>query len=131
MADAGVTHAGGVVVRRGGGESRYLIVRPSSGRDEWVLPKGHISADEAPERAALREVAEEAGVAAEIDGRLGESRFERGGKAARCIYYRMTYLGEVPREETREIAWCSYEEALERLSFGDTRQLLERARAAE
>ena len=64
------THAGGVVAREAGGERRYLLVRAS--RDPgWVLPKGHIERGETPEQAAVREVAEEAGISIEITGLAG------------------------------------------------------------
>jgi 8-oxo-dGTP pyrophosphatase MutT (NUDIX family) len=63
---------------------RCLIVR--QGR-EWVFPKGHIERDEKPEQAALREVREETGIQAAIDGPIGVSRYEfvdhRGGQRNR------------------------------------------------
>lgn len=53
------TGAGGVVLDRSG---RVLILQHASGH--WVFPKGHVEFGETQLQAALREVAEEAGVTA-------------------------------------------------------------------
>src|SRR3977135_1784338 len=56
------TSAGGVVFRREGADTRYLIIRDSY--ENWGFPKGHLQEGEPPERAAVREVGEETGLAA-------------------------------------------------------------------
>ena len=53
--------AGGVVFSRDG---KVLVLGHVDGA--WVFPKGHIEQGETSEAAALREVAEEAGVQAEL-----------------------------------------------------------------
>lgn len=60
---------GGAVVRDG----RLLLVRRASrrGRGNWQVPGGFIEPDETMEQAVVREVAEEAGVKAEVQGVLG------------------------------------------------------------
>mgnify|MGYP001045460143 CR=1 FL=1 len=60
---------GGAVVKDG----RLLMVRRASrrGRGNWQVPGGFIEADETIECAVVREVAEEAGVTAEVKGVLG------------------------------------------------------------
>ena len=60
---------GGAVVHDG----RLLLVRRASrrGRGNWQVPGGFIEPDETIEQAVLREVAEEAGVTAEVEGILG------------------------------------------------------------
>lgn len=45
--------------------------RNRAGRLEWCLPKGHIEAGETPEEAAIREVAEETGIDADIIRPIG------------------------------------------------------------
>jgi ADP-ribose pyrophosphatase YjhB (NUDIX family) len=59
---------GGAVVRDG----RLLLVRRASrrGRGNWQVPGGFIEPDETMEQAVIREVAEEAGVTAEVEGIL-------------------------------------------------------------
>lgn len=53
--------AGGVVVRSENGKLWVALVC-ERGESSLVLPKGHIEAGESPEQAAMREVAEEAGL---------------------------------------------------------------------
>ncbi len=59
---------GGAVVRDG----RLLLVRRASrrGRGNWQIPGGFVEPDETIEEAVVREVAEESGVAAAVDGVL-------------------------------------------------------------
>jgi mutator protein MutT len=60
---------GGAVVRDG----QLLLVRRASrhGRGNWQLPGGFIEPDETIEQAVVREVQEEAGVTAAVQGVLG------------------------------------------------------------
>src|SRR5262245_32439249 len=60
---------GGAVVR---GDKLLFIRRASRhGRGNWQLPGGFIEPDETIEQAVVREVEEEAGVTAEVEGILG------------------------------------------------------------
>jgi ADP-ribose pyrophosphatase YjhB (NUDIX family) len=67
----------GIVVCVGGvvlDEGRILLVRQAQGHTlegQWTIPWGLIDPGETPEAAVLREIEEEAGVAAEIVGLLG------------------------------------------------------------
>ena len=60
---------GGAVVKDG----RLLLVRRASrrGRGNWQIPGGFVERDETMEQAVVREVAEESGVTAEVEGVLG------------------------------------------------------------
>ena len=60
---------GGAVVKAG----RLLLVRRASrrGRGNWQIPGGFVEQDETLEQAVVREVAEESGVTAEVEGVLG------------------------------------------------------------
>jgi len=60
--DAGErTDAGGVVIRREGEQTLVGLVQ-EDGYPDYILPKGRLEPGEAIEEAALREVAEEAGL---------------------------------------------------------------------
>lgn len=67
--------AGGVVFRCGMPQIEYLLVTSNSNPDRWIIPAGHIEQGESPDEAALREVAEEAGVQAIIVADLGSYQY--------------------------------------------------------
>lgn len=56
-----IISAGGVIVRSIDGKPYILLIRDRNYSD-WVLPKGHLEEGETVEEAALREVADEAGL---------------------------------------------------------------------
>ena len=61
----------GAVVRHG---DRVLLVRQSKGHSlegQWTVPWGHLDDGESPASAALREVREEGGIEADVEGLLG------------------------------------------------------------
>jgi 8-oxo-dGTP diphosphatase len=60
--------AGGVVLRRAAEALEVVLVRPAGKADTWCLPKGLVdaAAGETPAAAAVREVREESGFAAEV-----------------------------------------------------------------
>ena len=124
---ASPSHAGGIVFRRTNDDVHYLVVEASTNAAHWVFPKGHIERDEKPEEAALREVREESGVRAAIVSPVEVVEFVGPHGRVTAAYYLMEYLGEEAAQEERRIVWCSYEEALARLTFGDTRTSLAKA----
>ena len=119
------THAGGIVFRGKGDDVAYLVVQARANPAHWLFPKGHIEDGETDEAAAAREVAEEAGVAAEV----GTTTFIHGSETVRTRYFLMRYDGEVEPEESRERRWCGFAEAQSMLSFEDIRRLLTAADA--
>jgi len=124
-----LTHAGGVVRRDDGTEPRFLLVRASRPPYDWVLPKGHIERGETPEQTARREVAEEAGVDAAVDRVIADQSFELRGRMVHVRYFAMRYSGDVAREESREVRWCSLAECEQMLPIEDLRALIRRAAA--
>jgi len=120
------THAGGVVARDAPGRREYLLVRAKRSL-AWVLPKGHVEPGERLEETALREVAEEAGVAAEIVGEAGTTVFQLGPERVSVCYFVMRYRGETPASETRERQWCDLQDAGVRLAYANLREVLDRA----
>jgi 8-oxo-dGTP pyrophosphatase MutT (NUDIX family) len=120
------THAGGVVFRLRPRGREFLVIRASR-RDEWVLPKGHIDPGESPEEAAVREVREEGAVEADIVAPLGELEFGRGTKSARVRVFLMLARRPADTDEERAPLWLPYEDARRKLTFENTRHLLQRA----
>ena len=133
------TSAGGVVFRLCGEAFEVALIRTHEAR--WQLPKGWIEAGETPEQAALREVREEAGVAAEVVGPLERIEY----------WYKSTYEPEPARvhkfvhffllrylsgstddhdDEVTEARWVEIGEADRMLAFRDERRVVGLAREA-
>jgi 8-oxo-dGTP pyrophosphatase MutT (NUDIX family) len=123
-----VDQAGAIVVSIGDdGIPLTLLVTAKRNPDHWVFPKGHIEPGETREMAARREAEEEAGVTGKIIEAAGKTEFEIGKHRYRVHYFVLATKDEGRPEKGRRLKWCSYEEALERLSFDNTRALLQRA----
>lgn len=119
LAPDAATHAAGVVLRWKSGRAEYLRVRASKnwqaefdaglrGRagpaPEWVLPKGHIEPGEAPGRAAVREVLEEAAIWARLRDELTIAP-PRATDGMRIRFFVMEYLGRAPVPKTEKHRW--------------------------
>jgi len=130
-----VTAAGGVVIDHRGGEQRVLVVhRPAY--DDWSLPKGHVEAGEDPREAALREVAEETGVAARIVGELAMTRYRVGQQDKQVHWFLMDRApgsaepqSRAPDAEVDIAAWWDTTVAQQRLTHAADRTLLSSALA--
>jgi 8-oxo-dGTP pyrophosphatase MutT (NUDIX family) len=128
--------AGGVVYRSGddGIEICLAARRTRRGDLAWGLPKGLVERDEEPEDAALREVAEETGLEAEIEQDLGTVRYfyvwegVRIRKQVRFFLMRATG-GDVSKhdDEMEDVRWFPARRAVKRASFRGERELVERA----
>ena len=104
------------------------MVRAKRSPDHWIFPKGHIEERESPKEAAVRELEEEAGVKGSVIAAVGELEFSWKDDDVRVEYFLVKYQRDAPRQEDREIRWCSYARALDLLTFPDTRTLLRQAR---
>ena len=133
--------AGGVVIRRLRGRWVVAAIRPA-GRPAgtWALPKGLIGRGERPEVTAVREVAEETGVEAELVQKLADVRYvytwagERVFKVVSfyLLRYRGGRLGDIPAEHRHEVAettWLPLDEAPKLLAYRGERDVAERALA--
>jgi 8-oxo-dGTP pyrophosphatase MutT (NUDIX family) len=136
--------AGGVVVRRMRGRDWVAVVRPR--RDEgtravWALPKGLVDPGETPLEAAVREVAEETGVRATGDRKLGDVRYvytwegERVFKIVSFFLLRAAggRIGDLPpgmEIEVAEARWAPLADAPALLSYGGERDMARKASEA-
>lgn len=121
-----VREAGGIVVRLKNDSPMFLVVR-SSDNKYWVLPKGHLEPHESTEAAAIREVAEEAGVATTPIAYVGRTTFTHNSRRVTVEYQLLRFDTNTNAGERRETRWCTYDEALELLSFAETKQVLKQA----
>ena len=110
-----------------------LLVGPKGGEpDEWLLSKGHINDGEAPEQAAAREVEEETGGEVRVQAFLGFSGFVADGKRVNLASYLME-AGRGPfvsKEKRRDPAWMRFADALEKLTYEESKEVLKSAREA-
>ena len=128
--------AGGVVYRRDGDEIEIVLASRRTRRGElaWGLAKGGIEDNESPEEAAVREVREETGLLAEIEGSRGETRYFYVWEDVRIRktvhFFLMRHTGgniDDRDDEMEEIRWFPLERALKRAAYRGERDVLVRA----
>lgn len=98
---------GGAVIQDG----RLLMVRRASrrGRGNWQVPGGFIEPDETIEQAVVREVVEEAGVTAEVEGILGlRNRYDPDVGNSLYIVLLLRPLSGEPTPDGKEVDRAGY-----------------------
>jgi len=144
--------AGGIVYKTIDEEVVWLIIKVLRKKDKgpikarrgetkrfvYKLPKGHLREGEFLKQAALREVAEEGKVSAEIVIKIGSNnyiykdRLEGGKIIKRVTFFLMKFMGLDTNEYSdaeKIIAreWLSIERAVKKLSYESEKKLLQRA----
>lgn len=133
--------AGGVVLRPAEDHPIEVVLIRPRGRRYWTLPKGTVEPEEALPETALREVAEETGVAAEILRPLDpieywfwgreDNRKVRIHKAVAYYLMRAHDVGELTAtREVETVEWFSASDVLDRLSHGTERAVVRQGLAA-
>jgi 8-oxo-dGTP pyrophosphatase MutT (NUDIX family) len=143
MATLDQTSAGGVAFRPnsedadGGWEVALIQVGPQG---RWQLPKGLVNAGETPETAALREVAEEAGIETRLVAAIDVIEYwyygSRGAQKVRfhkrVHFFLLQYVaGDVAQhdDEVEEARWVGLAAAKTMLTYASERKILEKAEA--
>jgi 8-oxo-dGTP pyrophosphatase MutT (NUDIX family) len=124
--------AGGLVLRRMAGQIEYLLVTSNSNPERWIIPAGHIEAEESPEVAALREVAEEAGVQAEIVADLGSYqyywyRYHQKIMLNTRVFLMKYQLTVNPDPEGRQVQFFPYDTILTLNLWQESQKLIKQA----
>src|SRR5436190_8060434 len=123
-----VSQGGAIVFRTDGGSVRLLLVRSKKDPRLWVFPKGHIDPGETTAETAVRETHEEAGVTGELLGTTGRTlAFQSGHEWVEVEYFLVKFENEIASPEGRETVWVSPGEAIERLGFESSRDLVRAA----
>lgn len=119
-----VRQAGGIVLLDG-----QLVLRRTA-KGEYLFPKGHVDPGETLSQTAVREVAEEVGVEAEIVDEVGEIAFEYQGEEIRATFYLMygvSRLADWDEHLRTDTIVVAPEEADRLLSFESYRELWRKA----
>jgi 8-oxo-dGTP pyrophosphatase MutT (NUDIX family) len=119
--------AGAIAVRLQEPEPLFLVVTARRNPDHWIFPKGHVEPGEELMAAAVRELEEEAAVDGVPLLPVGYSSFRSGREDIDVTYFLVRALTEGQRREGRQLAWLPYEQARARLTFPDSRRLLDEA----
>lgn len=120
--------------------SGKMLLLKRSGTDkrrplQWDLPGGLLENAEALETGVKREIAEEAGIEAQIKGiiytKTEISEWEEGGVPQKSNTIRVYYVASAPEEtvtishEHCDFSWVSFEEALNLLEYPRHKAVLE------
>jgi 8-oxo-dGTP pyrophosphatase MutT (NUDIX family) len=117
---APIRAAGGAVWRRSGEGPLEVVLIHRASYDDWSLPKGKVERGETDEIAAVREVAEEAGVLCRLGPELPQTTYrDRYGRPKVVRYWAMTVVvGEVAgHHEVDDARWVPLAAARRRLSY--------------
>jgi 8-oxo-dGTP pyrophosphatase MutT (NUDIX family) len=122
-----VRAAGGVPIRRrADGGLEVLVVHRPRYRD-WTFPKGKVRDGERDEDAAKREVREETGLKCELGLELPETTYTDLKLRKKTVrYWTMERCSGSFRtnDEVDQIAWLTFQEAAQRLSYARDLEVL-------
>ena len=112
------------------GEPEFCLIT-SSGRGDWVFPKGVIEPDETLKMTALKEAEEEAGLLGEVEGKpLGQYDYRKWGTTLRVTAFLMHVTGvedEWDESDVRRRCWCSVKKARSKIQRDAILELLDKA----
>jgi 8-oxo-dGTP diphosphatase len=96
-------------------EGRVLVGQRKPGGQhplKWEFPGGKVEAEEKPEAALVRELSEELGVRARIDGEIACYEFQYPGRSRiLLIFYRVVeFEGEPQNLDFEQLRWVAREE---------------------
>ena len=122
--------AGAIVYTLINDEPHYLLIENYDG--DWGFPKGHLEENETPLKAAEREIQEEAGLEVKLDDTfLKTIEYVLPNGSNKTVYYYLAAYEnqEVHKQESeiKEIKLLRYDEAINTLSYEDTKAILKEA----
>lgn len=111
--------------------NKVLLALEKNGKF-WGFPKGHMEEGENEIETALREVKEEVGLDVEIDA---DKRYVLNYIINDEIDKTVIFYLAIPKseklekqeDEIEDIKWCDFEEALDLLTFDNSKEMLKRA----
>jgi bis(5'-nucleosidyl)-tetraphosphatase len=124
------TKSCGIIIFRNS-PREYLLVEQAFSK-LWNFPKGHVNEGESERETALREVFEETGLKVEIlDGFRECISFDESKIAHKTV---VMFVGKpltldvcIPKDEISNYAWLNYDDALKKIKFENSREMLHKA----
>ena len=125
---------GAVLFTRDSGDVRYVLTRNLKGL--YGFPKGHVEAGESEHETALREIGEEVSIRPVfVDGFREATEYplkDKDDTFKQVVFFLAEYSGQevvFQQEELTGAEILPYEEAMEKLSFENLREILKKANA--
>lgn len=108
-------------------KEEVLLIHHNAGH--WDLPKGHVEEGETEIQTAKREVKEETNIDVDVNERFRYTieYSPKEGVMKEVVYFlarNITDNREAQIKEVREVKWYPYEEAIEKITFEDTKGIL-------
>jgi 8-oxo-dGTP pyrophosphatase MutT (NUDIX family) len=123
--------AGAIAVRRDGETLTVCLIR-RKGSESWGIPKGFLEPGDTPEKTALKEAWEEAGLKGRLIGdSIGSYEYSKRSGSFTVAVYVMDVLEQAPdwpEAILRECRWAPWDEAASLLASHPVRPLLDQAR---
>lgn len=122
--------SGAVLYTEEQGEIRYILVQERNGN--WGFPKGHIEAGESRRQTALREIREETGLHARLEGHFSQTiRYwlKKGTEKEVTYFLARRRAGKIDwnPEGIMAVKAFSFSDALGMISHRNARSVLRRA----
>lgn len=127
--------SGAVVYRRHNQQLEYLLLQSTNKGNFWGFPKGHVEGNESLKETAEREIREETQLKLDVDTSFHvytEYDLPNGNHKQMTLFLAEVKDPEMIKLQAEEIkndAWLPYEEARQRLTYDNLKQLLDQANA--
>lgn len=108
-------------------DQKVLLIKQKD--DNWGFPKGHVEEGETEEETAAREVKEETNIDVEIESsKKYEMKYNLpNGNLKQVVLFMAKKIGGEEKKQQDEISdlkWYTFKEALETLTFDNTKKVL-------
>lgn len=123
--------SGAVVYRKGEHGLEYLLLESQNKGHFWGFPKGHVEGQESLPETAAREIREETQLILPIDTSFHvytEYDLPNGNHKQMTLYtaeLKQAENVELQAEEIKNSGWFAYEDARQRLTYDNLKQLLD------
>ena len=128
-----VHHQSGVLPYKNINGTLHVLLITTSSQKKWIIPKGNIEKNLTPPASALKEAEEEAGLKGIVTGEsIGSYHFKKKSSGRKCKVevFPMKVEQEIENfeeQDKRERCWCTIEEAVDKISNKELKEIIENA----